>query len=153
MGQPQLGPGKAARFEQHQRDTGRMRVTGRTEDLYAFRTPSLRNALKTGPWGHAGAFTSLEAFLRQHSSPKAGLKTYTREVILPDFDGAKSIWWALDRPEERQAIEAAASESKALRDDDIAELMAFLATLTDEAALSGRLGVPDSVPSGLPVDR
>ena len=40
---PQIGPGKAERFEQHQRDEGRMRVTGVSQDAYAFRTPSLRN--------------------------------------------------------------------------------------------------------------
>ena len=62
MGEPQLGPGKAARFESHQRDTGRMRVTGRAEDAYAFRTPMLRNVTETGPWGHAGAHDDLAAF-------------------------------------------------------------------------------------------
>ncbi len=153
MGQPQLGPGKAARFEQHQRDTGRKRVTGRAEDLYAFRTPSLRNVLHTGPWGHAGAFTSLEAFLRQHSSPVAGLMAYERAVVLPGFSGSSSIWWVQNSPDEVSAIARAAVETKALSNEDIAEIMAFFATLSDEAALSGRLGVPERVPSGLPVDR
>ncbi|MFP3387006.1 cytochrome-c peroxidase, partial [Tritonibacter sp. SIMBA_163] len=40
---PQLWPGKAARFEAHNRDEGRLRVTGAAEDAYAFRTPALRN--------------------------------------------------------------------------------------------------------------
>ena len=31
--------------------------------------------------------------------------------------------------------------------------MAFLETLSDPVALSGRLGVPQTVPSGLPVPR
>ena len=36
---PQIGPGKAAGFERHQRDEGRMLVTGDPADAYAFRTP------------------------------------------------------------------------------------------------------------------
>ncbi|MEM1315204.1 MAG: cytochrome-c peroxidase, partial [Pseudomonadota bacterium] len=38
MAAPQIGPGKAARYETHARDLGRHRVTGRPEDAYAFRT-------------------------------------------------------------------------------------------------------------------
>nr|MCU0911704.1 cytochrome-c peroxidase [Paracoccaceae bacterium] len=59
MGAPQLGPGKAERFEAHSRDVGRMRVTNDPADAYAFRTPSLRNVTRTGPWGHAGGHSDL----------------------------------------------------------------------------------------------
>jgi len=38
-----------------------------------------------------------------------------------------------------------------LQDDEIDLLIAFLSTLDDAQALQGRLGVPDAVPSGLPV--
>ncbi|MEM6762803.1 MAG: cytochrome c peroxidase, partial [Pseudomonadota bacterium] len=51
MGAPQLGPGKAKRFEDHRRDDGRMEVTGDPADAFRFRTPSLRNVAITGPWG------------------------------------------------------------------------------------------------------
>ena len=37
-------------------------------------------------------------------------------------------------------------------DDEVAALVAFLDALTDEEAAKGRLGVPDQVPSGLPVE-
>ena len=40
---------------------------------------------------------------------------------------------------------------KALSPEDIAALVAFLGALTDPVARQGRLGVPDTVPSGLPV--
>ena len=46
MGQPQIGPGKGGRFERHARDDGRLRVTGRQQDRFAFRTPSLRNVTR-----------------------------------------------------------------------------------------------------------
>jgi cytochrome c peroxidase len=39
----------------------------------------------------------------------------------------------------------------ALTDAEMGALLAFLAALTDEA--TGPLGVPDAVPSGLPVER
>ena len=154
MGQPQLGPGKAERFERHQNDIGRMRVTGRPEDAYAFRTPSLRNVTRTGPWGHAGAYADLRAFLAQHADPVAGLDAYDRQAVLADLPGTKPDWAVLDDPDAAAAIAAAVEVTPvALAEADIDALAAFLATLTDPAAIEGRLGVPESVPSGLPVER
>ncbi|MBJ3761398.1 cytochrome-c peroxidase [Maribius pontilimi] len=152
MGAPQIGPGKAAAFEDHQRDTGRMRVTGRTEDAYAFRTPMLRNVTRTGPWGHAGAHADLRAFLRDHAEPRAGLARYEDLPPLPQMDGIVDDRWALDS-DERAAIADAAPEGRALTEPELDALLAFLDALTDPASISGRLGVPDSVPSGLPVAR
>ena len=84
MGAPQIGPGKAAKFEHHVRDEGRFRVTGRAEDKYAFRTPSLRNVALTGPYGHAGAHRGLAAFIRDHADPQAGLARYDlAQAVLP----------------------------------------------------------------------
>lgn len=154
MGEPQIGPGKAERFETHQRDTGRMRVTGRFEDAYAFRTPSLRNVARTGPWGHAGAFTDLAAFLRHHADPKAGLSAYRLKARLPELAGAVPDDAILRDDAEWQLIaEAIKVRPVTLSGHDIADLIAFLDSLTGATALSGRLGVPAQVPSGLPVDR
>jgi len=154
MGQPQLGPGKVERFETNQRDIGRMRVTGRAGDAYAFRTPSLRNVTRTGPWGHAGAFSDLGAFLRAHVDPAACLDTYAPQAVLPDLPTAKPDWAIMDDPAERAAIGAAIEGMPVpLSPGDIADLLAFLDGLTDETALAGRLGIPDAVPSGLPIDR
>ncbi len=159
MGQPQLGPGKAERFESHQRDIGRMRVTGDPDDAYAFRTPSLRNVVHTGPWGHAGAFSELRAFLVHHIDPLGGLDRYVPQATLPKFDPARPDWTIMETPAERVAIAAAAAAGAvdrpeiSLTDEEIDQILAFLDSLTDEAALAGRLGVPEMVPSGLPVDR
>lgn len=154
MGEPQIGPGKAERFENHSRDIGRMRVTNRKEDAYAFRTPSLRNVMRTGPWGHAGAWSDIRAFLAHHSDPAAGLSSYTRDqAVLPVLDRTKPDWVILDNANEAAAIEAAARQGQRLSDADIDALVAFLDALTDNGAIAGRLGVPDTVPSGLPVDR
>jgi cytochrome c peroxidase len=39
-----------------------------------------------------------------------------------------------------------------LPDAAIADLVAFMNALTDPQSEAGRLGVPDRVPSGLPID-
>ncbi|MEM8823744.1 MAG: cytochrome c peroxidase [Pseudomonadota bacterium] len=152
MGQPQLGPGKAARFETHARDDGRFRVTGAEADRYAFRTPSLRNVTETGPWGHAGAYANLRNFLRDHAAPRLALASYEADVVLPALD--VDDWGVLkDTAQVTEIAAAIDGPDLALGEDDLTALMAFLETLTDRKGLSGRLGVPDHVPSGLPVDR
>ena len=151
---PQIGPGKAARFESHHRDTGRMRVTGDPADAYAFRTPSLRNVAMTAPYGHAGAYATLEAVIRHHMNPVQSLETYSlRHAALPEFPGSPDLV-LMEDPAELAAIGAANElEPFDLTDAEIAALQAFLHELTDPLADAGRLGVPDAVPSGLPVPR
>ncbi len=154
MGVPQIGPGKAARFETHAKDEGRMRVTGRAQDAYAFRTPSLRNVVKTAPYGHSGAYDSLGGFLQAHTDPARAIDVYDRsQVNWVDLPGVAD-WKALDDPAEAMAIKGAVTApSVSLSGGERAKLLAFLDSLTDEVALSGRLGIPDAVPSGLSIDR
>lgn len=150
----QIGPGKAARFESHARDEGRMHVTGDPDDAFAFRTPSLRNVTLTAPFGHAGAYATLEGVVRHHLDPVAALYAYDRgQVILPELPGAQD-WRILDDADEMAAI-AAANELAPLALDDaqVADIVAFLDALTDREGAQGQLGVPATVPSGLPVDR
>ena len=151
---PQIGPGKAAPFETHARDTGRMRVTGEQSDEYKFLTPSLRNVAQTGPYGHNGAFASLEAVVRHHLDPVASLYAYDpSQVVFHEIEPADD-WRVLSDSEELARISAANELMPiALGDDDVSDLLAFLHSLTDTGAAKGRLGVPAKVPSGLPVDR
>ena len=150
MGAPQIGPGKAARFESHARDEGRFRVTGNMADMYAFRTPSLRNIALTAPYGHAGAHRDLRDFLAAHLDPVTGLQTYDPgQAFLPSLpvDDARGF-------EDFDAIAAAVDVSPVqMNEAEITAMLAFLDTLTDPGAREGRLGVPDAVPSGLPVER
>jgi cytochrome c peroxidase len=151
---PQFGPGKAANFERGARDEGRYRVTGRAGDLFAFRTPSLRNVARTAPYGHDGAYADLKSFIRAHCDPKAAIERYDRtRVRMPEL-GAAPDWLVLDDVDETRAIQDAAVEWRvSLSDDEVEALLAFLDSLSDPVALSGRLGIPASVPSGLPVPR
>ncbi|HHI70434.1 MAG TPA: cytochrome-c peroxidase [Rhodobacteraceae bacterium] len=151
---PQIGPGKAAEFENHHRDEGRLRVTGHPEDAYRFRTASLRNITRTAPYGHDGAYSTLTGVIRHHLDPVASLKTYgLASAVLPDMQGIRDDW-VMSRPDEIAAI-AAANElaPKALAKDEVSDLAAFLRALEDPGSLAGRLGIPDQVPSGLPVPR
>jgi len=153
MGVPQIGPGKALAFERHHRDVGRMLVTGHPEDAYAFRTPSLRNVTRTAPYGHSGAYAELRDFLAAHAAPHAALEAYDggpARLAALEFDALGPLADAAEKAEVLAAIEV---EDAPLSEAEIDALMAFLESLTDEAAIAGRLGVPETVPSGLPVDR
>ncbi len=48
-----------ALYGTRQEDLGHYHVSGRQEDVGAFRTPSLRNVALTGPWMHHGNFPTL----------------------------------------------------------------------------------------------
>lgn len=149
---PQLGPGKGARFERHARDAGRQRVTGQAADAYAFRTPSLRNVAETAPYGHSGAYASLEAVVRHHLDPVRSLNNYDRsQVVLPLLSGTDD-WRVMSDSAELAAISKANElQPQNLSDAEVADLLAFLAVLSDRTALKGRLGVPEELPSGLDV--
>ena len=151
MGDIQIGPGKGARFETHARDEGRFRVTGHPEDLYAFRTPSLRNVVETAPYGHAGAIPDLADYLRAHADPATAWAGYdTAQARIPAME--TNDWRILQDAAERDAILQVASQTpRRLSEDEVAALVAFLGSLTDRAAIDGRLGVPEAVPSGLTV--
>lgn len=151
---PQIGPGKAARFENHARDVGRMRVTGQAQDAYAFRTPSLRNVALTAPYGHDGAYAGLEAAVRHHLDPIAALASYDAgQAVLHDLSGAQD-WTATTDVDEITRIGAANALSvQSLNDAQVSDILAFLEALTDESWVAGRLGVPRAVPSGFPVDQ
>jgi cytochrome c peroxidase len=45
-------------------DQGRQQATGKPEDQYFFKVPSLRNAAKTGPWFHDGSIQDLDMAIR-----------------------------------------------------------------------------------------
>lgn len=72
VGFPQFGRGKRA----DRNDYGRYDVTREEQDRYAFRVPSLLNVMATGPWGHTGAFDTLDSLLDYHADPLAQISSY-----------------------------------------------------------------------------
>ena len=155
IGVPQIGPGMGD-GPSGREDFGRERVTRNPSDRYRFRTPSLRNVVLTGPWGHDGAFNSLEAIVRHHLSPRSSLASYDPAQIVmpprPDLD-------ALDLVAHEDAAVAAAIASAieitplqpSLTEREVLDLLDFLHGLTDPSATDLRRWVPKRVPSGLPL--
>jgi len=155
LGLPQFGPGRTRRFDPMPRDPGRMGESDRLADAYRFRTPQLRNVALTGPWGHNGAYPTLEGIVRHHLDPEAARKAWRPEnAKLPEIPwlAAGDFAIAEDRLESVRHAAALDIEPISLSDAEIADLVAFLHALTGETAETRPLGRPDAVPSGLPVD-
>jgi cytochrome c peroxidase len=153
IGMPQIGPGKGNGFDQHE-DFGREQVTGNRNDRHKFRTPSLRNVALSGPWGHDGAYNSLEGVVRHHlDGPRSTEQYDATQAVLPYRSDLDALDFLVFKDKNRRQLIQASSELAPmdLSDDDIAALLAFLDALTDPRSedLSG--DVPDAVPSGLPV--
>ena len=154
---PQIGPGKGDNlpgYADGRDDFGRERVTGNPADRFRFRTPTLRNVALTGPWGHAGAYDTLEAVVRHHLDPVASLYSYDpAQAILPSHEDLDEIDFTVMEDEARVAAIADASELAPVKlgETDIADLIAFLHALTDPAAHNLRMDIPGSVPSGDPL--
>lgn len=84
LAMPQIGRGKRVRLNHSKTDDlGRYHASTKNQDQHKFRTPSLLNVAITGPWSHAGAYTSLEAVIRHHLDPVAALTTYDVSQIDP----------------------------------------------------------------------
>ncbi|PRY22216.1 cytochrome c peroxidase [Aliiruegeria haliotis] len=184
---PQIGPGKGhgndltywkvANFRARLEDEGRYNVTGNEADLFAFRTPSLRNVALTGPWGHAGSFDTLEGVVRHHMDSVRSLNVYRlgpeRLPTLDDLIEARGRNWTLHfkplAPERREGFDrrdAYVQSNRHLREriakanilapvvlteSEIDDLLGFLNSLTDPTAVDRSHLIPTTVLSGLPV--
>ncbi len=151
IGVPQIGPGKGDGDSGHD-DFGREQVTGDPEDRYRFRTPTLRNVAITGPWGHDGAYNTLEGIVKHHLNAVAALENYdVTQAVLPareDLDAMDFI--VHNDPESREMLaEEIEIDPVQLTEKEIHYLMDFLHALTDPASLDMRNTVPAKVPSGL----
>ena len=124
---PQEGPGKTVIPGD---DTGREEHTGRPEDRYAFRVPSLRNVELTAPYMHAGVFETLDEVVDFYNS---GVQPRNPSV-----------------PED--LIEVSVRSPLGLTASEISDVIQFLRSLTDPGSQLDAilLTVPSSVPSGLP---
>ncbi len=152
---PQFGPGRTRRWDPTARDVGRMGESNRLEDAYRFRTPSLRNVALTAPYGHNGAYPTLERMLRHHLDPAQSREAWRPEdAALPDAPWLARIDFVIlqdtrERARHAQALDIALPGRS---DQEVQHLLAFLDALTGASARDRPLGRPDQVPSGLPVD-
>ena len=125
-GVPNFGPGKNVIPGD---DTGREEATGRIEDRYRFRIPSLRNVELTGPYMHAGVFTTLEQVVRFYN------------------DGARPRHPNITD----DMVEVVMRQPLGLTNSEVNDLVEFLKSLTDPGVMldAELLTVPTAVPSGL----
>lgn len=157
LGLPPFGPGRTRSFDPMVRDVGVMGETDRLEDAYRFRTPMLRNVELTAPYGHNGAYPTLEGIIRHHLDPDGMLKAWTPEIAaLPQAPWLQAIDFVVWNDAREMARQARFRdiEPLPLSDAEIADLEAFLKSLTGTQSVTAPpFGIPATVPSGLPVDR
>ena len=147
-GAPQLGPGVGAAAPL---DLGRGELFNNVPFYrFAFRVTPLRNVELTAPYFHDGAYATLEAVVRHYNDVPRALRGFDVSQLAPavrdqyhgDAATIDSILATLDF-----RVQAPLN----LTDREIADLVAFLKSLTDPAARDLSALVPARVPSGLPV--
>ncbi|MDD3763695.1 MAG: cytochrome c peroxidase [Nevskiales bacterium] len=169
---PQIGPGKGD-GDTGDDDFGRARETGDDADRYAFRTPSLLNVALTAPYGHAGAYATLTDVVRHYRDPQRSVHDFIDRAgwcRLPPFSDMRRDDCAALYPNARANNDAALAKLDAdraagrralqpvpLSDGQVADIVAFLQTLTDACAADpdciGRWIPPrDGGPDGQQVD-
>lgn len=133
-------------------DWGRGGYTGLVSERFAFRTPPLRQVSFTAPYFHAGTHASLQSAIRYHLDPCAELRLYEGDGLSDDVESLLIQNEALYTEIESTA-EDVAKQRTALSDDEISDLVQFLEAMSDPDVVHNIASwVPDSVPSGLPVD-
>lgn len=155
LGLPAFGPGRTRRFDPVPRDVGRMAESNDLDDAYRFRTPSLRNVALTAPYGHNGAYPTLEGIIRHHLNPREALDQWTPALAqLPKAPAVEQIDFVIQSDTREMARQRAKLDIEPvdLTDAQVADLVAFMHALTGGDSRYGRLGRPETVPSGLAVD-
>ena len=155
LGLPAFGPGRTRRFDPIPRDVGRMGKSDRLEDAYRFKTPSLRNVAVTAPYGHNGAYPTLERMIKHHLDPLAERNAWQRsDAALPPAPHIAAIDFVIQSDTREMARQSSVLDIDipSRTQTEIDQIIAFLETLTDPSPYDRPLGRPETVPSGLPVD-
>jgi len=146
-GVPQVGPGVGQAVPL---DKGRGEILNFQFYQFAFRVPPLRNVELTAPYFHNGSFATLESVVKHYNDVSTSLRTFDPSTLPASLQASyhgdiATINAVL------ATLDSRLQTPLHLTDAQIADLVAFLKSLTDPAArdLSGL--VPASVPSGLPV--
>ena len=129
---PQIGVGKGVGLTKTN-DYGCGDITKKRADKFRFRTPTLLNIEVTGPWGHSGAYTSLEAVTRHMLSPLKSISSFNSAQIKQ-----KNIKLGDMQKNTNEAIEAGVEIDaiNSLSKIDIENIVIFLKTLTDPCVKS-----------------
>jgi cytochrome c peroxidase len=148
-GVPQLGPGSPTTPPL---DRGRADLPNQGFYEFAFRVAPLRNVELTAPYMHDGAFPTLEAVVRHYNDVPLALQTYDPSQLQPALR-ATYHGDAATTDSVLRTLDFRLQTPLHLTDDELADLVAFLKSLTDPSARDLSALVPTTVPSGLPVPR
>jgi len=86
---PQIGLGKGNQTDNsNTQDFGRENVTLNSQDKFHFRTPTLLNVEVTAPYGHTGAYASLEEVIRHYDNPRLAIdRLFASNGVTPFVTG------------------------------------------------------------------
>ena len=129
MAVPQIGRGTQDDGDSY----GREDITHQRSDRYKWRTMSLLNISKTGPWGHDGAFSTLKGMVQHMVDPSTPYdKSNVKEANMQNLDHTdENHAKALAQLEKNRKDGVSPHEVANLNDEQIDQLVAFLETLTD----------------------
>ena len=146
---PQIGPGKDNGVHGID-DFGRANVSYDYRDQYRFRAPGLRNVDLTAPYFHSGAYQTLADVIWHHADPWRANMIYDPEQQLPPALEDQVLPYDFER--QAHSVARPMRAGLPMSDEDVADLVAFLRSLTDPAARDLSHITPTEVPSGLPLD-
>jgi len=150
---PQVGRGKG-NGPTGDDDFGRYRSTTIADDKYKFRTPTLLNVEVTAPYGHSGAYDTLEGIIRHHLDPQAAFEHYDTAQLAPDVKRDHMVAnteKALNKLADDRAAGKSLLVNLSLTDEQVLDLAAFLRTLTDPCVRSAAC-LSAWVPTGVDPD-
>ena len=153
---PAFGPGRTRPFDPMPRDTGRMGESDNLDDAYRFRIPMLRNVTLTEPYGHNGAYPSLNSMIKHHLNPeKSRAEWSASQVQLPAADWLSATDFIIrdDKFEMQRQAGKVDINLPSLSNEEVDDLVSFLHALTGDRARAQDFYIPATVPSGLAVDR
>lgn len=130
---PQIGTGKDSGIYGDD-DWGRYLETQRDEDKYAFRTPPLLNVEVTGPYGHDGAYATLEGVVLHHLNPAEAIANYDYTQLDPAIRVVNAELYtaqALEQLQKNRANGVMTVMDIDLTDEQVNDLLNFLFALTD----------------------
>jgi len=110
-------------------DYGCNLVTQKESDKFRFRTPTLLNVEVTGPWGHAGAYTSLESITKHMINPIQAAENYNPKQLKQKNIHVKDV-----SKNTKEAILSGVDIPLATRNfsnQDVEDIVNFLKALTD----------------------
>jgi cytochrome c peroxidase len=147
---PQFGPGRGVGAEKGE-DYGVEEVVNQRGLRYHFKTPSLRNIALTAPYMHNGAYGTLRDVVLHYRDKEKHIRAFDPATTVQGEDLGTAVPVTSDYLRRRSVLFLRVPNN--LSDEEIDDIVAFMESLTDPAAVNRRHEVPATVPSGLPVDR